>query len=148
MKPASPVFPDRYTSQVVFAEHQPEYVPLPAYKEADGRITTRWSLSVIERIEVLLDGRMWLQVSTFNHPRQPARISATEAGFDIDAKGQPHYARLPSHNTDDGMRTVRWRFSPRDRLRMFFTGNVWLQIMTFNKPLQALKLSTVAPEIL
>ena len=59
--------PERFkSSNVVFAETQPEYRPLPAHRDASGVVTTCWKLTWPERIRVLLKGRLWLQQWTFN----------------------------------------------------------------------------------
>jgi hypothetical protein len=56
---------------VIYAENQPEYTPLPAFKSATGEITTCWKLSWKERIKALFIGEMQLKVLTFNQPLQP-----------------------------------------------------------------------------
>lgn len=64
-------FPGR---NVIFAAHQPEYLPLPAYKvpnDPTGRIVCCWKLSWRERLKVLFGGRVWHSVMTFNQPLQP-----------------------------------------------------------------------------
>ena len=62
---------------VVIAEHQPEYLPLPAYQFHDkqGRIAFCWSLSWRERLKVLFSGVLWHQVLTFNQALQPQLLS-------------------------------------------------------------------------
>lgn len=60
---------------VVYAKDQKEYKPLPAFKSEDGEIVTCWKLSLKERFKILLSGRMWLNVLTFNKPLQPLLIS-------------------------------------------------------------------------
>ena len=54
-----------------YAEHQPEYLPLPAHKSEDGVITVCWKLSFWERICVLITGRIFWRTITFNYPVQP-----------------------------------------------------------------------------
>jgi len=58
-----------------YAKDQPEYLPLPAHRADDGRVTSCWGLSFWERIQVLVSGRMFLQVLTFNKPLQPLKMS-------------------------------------------------------------------------
>jgi hypothetical protein len=60
---------------IVYAEDQPEYQPLPVYKRFDGELTCCWKLSLWERIKVLFTGRMWLDVLTFNQALQPLRLT-------------------------------------------------------------------------
>jgi len=61
-------------SNVVYAKDQPEYLPLPAHRATDGRVTTCWRLSWRERLRVLFGGRVWLQMLTFNKPLQPVKL--------------------------------------------------------------------------
>jgi hypothetical protein len=71
MKPVE--FPEHNT---VFAKDQPEYLPLPAYREsANGMVTTCWELTWKERFAMLFGGKLWLQQLTFNKPLQPQRPS-------------------------------------------------------------------------
>lgn len=53
---------------VVYAENQPEYLPLPSHKSKDGQVTSCWGLSILERFKVALVGRIYLQALTFNQP--------------------------------------------------------------------------------
>ena len=59
---------------VVIAKDQPEYMPLPAHKSEDdpeGRVICCWKLSLYERVQVLLFGKIWHHILTFNNPLQP-----------------------------------------------------------------------------
>jgi len=56
---------------VVFAKDQKEYLQLPAHKDEDGVVTSCWRFSFIERLKVLLVGRVYLSQMTFNKPLQP-----------------------------------------------------------------------------
>lgn len=44
MQPASPVI--KGYDEVVYAKDQPEYLPLPAIRQSDGCIVTRWQMSL------------------------------------------------------------------------------------------------------
>ncbi len=61
----------------VYAKNQPQYRPLPAHRASDveGRVTCCWALSWRERLHVLLTGRVWHQVLTFNQPLQPQLLT-------------------------------------------------------------------------
>ena len=69
-------------------------------------------------------------------------------GFEsVYAKGQPQYLPLPALHTPQGDGVVtRWRLTWRERLRILWTGNLYLEIRTFGLPLQPLKPSTTEPE--
>ncbi len=60
----------------VYAENQPEYIPLPCIKDESGTILTIWKGTFKERVKFLLTGKMRLYVMTFNHPLQPLRMEA------------------------------------------------------------------------
>ena len=61
-----------------YAKNQPEYLPLPAHKSSDGTVTTCWSFSFIERIKILIFGKLFLQILTFNKPLQPLKMSTNK----------------------------------------------------------------------
>ena len=71
-----------------YAKDQPEYSPLPAHREPGGTVTSCWALSWRERLRVLLSGRIWVTVLTFNEPLQPMAIR-TEHPFRQPSK-EPH----------------------------------------------------------
>ena len=57
-----------------FAENQPEYLPLPAHKDAEGIVTSCWGLSLKERFRVLVRGKIFVQSMTFNSTLQPLNL--------------------------------------------------------------------------
>jgi len=62
-------------SNCVFAKDQPEYLPLPACKieGVEGEVISCWQLTWLERFKILLKGRFYFSVWTFNRPLQPQR---------------------------------------------------------------------------
>ena len=52
------------------------------------------------------------------------------------AKNQPQYLPLPVYIESDGTVVSCWKLTMRERIRLLFTGRLWLQQMTFNEPLQ------------
>ena len=56
---------------IVFAENQPQYKPLPAFVSPDGIVLTCWKLNLKERLKILFSGRFYLQTLTFNQALQP-----------------------------------------------------------------------------
>ena len=67
------------------------------------------------------------------------------------AKNQPEYLSLPAHrcpNDARGQIVVCWRLSFRERAILLFTGRLWHSILTFNKPLQPVKLQVEKAEFL
>ncbi len=71
----------------VFAEHQPEYLPLPVHVAPDGCVTSCWQLTWCERVRVLCTGLVWLSGLTFNQPMQlllPSTERPEETGQEHD----------------------------------------------------------------
>lgn len=54
-----------------FAEGQPQYLNLPAYRHISGEVITCWRFSFLERLRILFKGKMWHSTMTFNKPLQP-----------------------------------------------------------------------------
>jgi hypothetical protein len=66
---------------VVIAENQPQYYPLPAWRkpnDLEGRIVCCWKLNWAERLAVLVTGKLWHQVLTFNDLLQPQLLQVTK----------------------------------------------------------------------
>ena len=65
----------------------------------------------------------------------------------VYAKGQRPYLPLPAYASGGelGMVTACWKLTWRERLQVLRHGLVWSQAMTFNKPLQPQRLSTLSP---
>ena len=69
---------------LVYAKDQPEYRPLPAYKDArdpQGRIVCCWQLNGYARLRVLFTGRVWHTVLTFNQALQPQLLEVDKPGM-------------------------------------------------------------------
>jgi hypothetical protein len=58
------------------------------------------------------------------------------------AKNQDEYFTLPAHVTDDelGIVTTCWKINFKERIKILLFGKIYLQILTFLKPLQPLKM--------
>lgn len=76
MKPSK--FPEQ---NVVFAEDQPEYLPLPAFKNdsPQGEVISCWKLSFRERLIILFKGYLWVQLLTFNKPLTPSYFTVNKS---------------------------------------------------------------------
>jgi hypothetical protein len=85
---------------VVYAKNQPEYIPLPAFKENSkrGEVVSCWKLSFIERIIVLFTGRVWLSLLSFNKPLTPSLLAVKKSEVLIIKNGLltklKHFLRL------------------------------------------------------
>lgn len=65
----------------------------------------------------------------------------------VYAKDQPEYLPLPAHKSEDGCVSTCWKLTLRERVRMAFTGRLYLSVLTFNRPLQPLRLGTSFEEV-
>lgn len=59
---------------IIFAENQPEYLPLPAFKNnsPQGEVISCWQLSWKERLRILWTGKLWVSLLSFNNPPTPS----------------------------------------------------------------------------
>ena len=73
---------------------------------------------------------------------KPVKFEQQNATY---AENQHEYLPLPVYRTKDGLVVSCWGMSWRERFRAFFHGKVWLEVMTFNKPLQPQRLSADLP---
>ena len=66
---------------VVFAKDQPQYQPLPAFKNKtlEGEVISCWQLSIIERLRILFTGKLWVSLMTFNKPLTPSYFTTLKS---------------------------------------------------------------------
>lgn len=75
MKPVS--FPE---VNMTYAKDQPEYKPLPGCKfdTPEGHFVFCMKLSLKERVKILISGKMWACLLTFNKPLTPTFFSTNK----------------------------------------------------------------------
>lgn len=68
-------------ANVTFAKDQPEYQPLPAFKNdsPQGEVISCWQLSFKERMRVLVKGEVWISLMSFNKPLTPSFITTKKS---------------------------------------------------------------------
>lgn len=59
------------------------------------------------------------------------------------AENQPEYIPLPAHKDKEGIVTTCWKMSWLERFVHLFTGKIFIQTMTFNQPIQPLKVEVI-----
>ena len=66
------------------------------------------------------------------------------------AKDQSEYQPLPAFKSDtqQGEVVSCWQLSLKERLRLLFTGKLWVSLLTFNKPLTPSFFTTKKSEVL
>ncbi len=83
MQPVSPVISEEYKDkEVVYAENQKEYNPLPFVRREDGVILTRWKPTDSEREAIAAGSDIYLSIWTFNQPLQPLYMETVECDAD------------------------------------------------------------------
>lgn len=63
----------------------------------------------------------------------------------VFAKNQSEYLQLPAHRSGDGVVTTCYELTLKERFAILFGGKVWLQLLTFNKPLQPQRMTVEKP---
>jgi hypothetical protein len=63
------------------------------------------------------------------------------------AKDQPEYIPLPALKFQDGLVVTRWGLSWKERLTILLGGSVYLGMLTFNNPLQPIRISTSVEDV-
>jgi hypothetical protein len=63
------------------------------------------------------------------------------------AKNQPQYIPLPALRFQDGLIVTRWNLSWKERIHVLLGGSLFLGVLTFNKPLQPIRMSTKVDEV-
>lgn len=71
---------------LVIAENQPEYQPMPAHVTKDGTVIFCWRMTWAMRVRVLFTGRLWHQVLTFNTPIQPQALMVKKPFVRVKAR--------------------------------------------------------------
>ncbi len=71
---------------VVFAKDQPEYIPLPAFRDEKGNITTVWEFTPEERALIARGENLNINVMTFNQALQPLRPYIEDTGKQLVEK--------------------------------------------------------------
>ena len=59
---------------ITYAKNQPEYLPLPTYKDDNGLVTSCYKVTLWEAIKLVFGARVWVTIKTFNNPLQPQRL--------------------------------------------------------------------------
>jgi hypothetical protein len=62
-------------ANTVYAVNQPPYLPMPAERDCGGIVTSCWRLGFIERLTLLVRGRIYVQLATSDGRPQPQRLS-------------------------------------------------------------------------
>ena len=83
MKPIE--FPEHNT---VYAKDQPEYIPLPVFKDnsPECHCVSCLQLSFTERLRILFTGKLWVNLMTFNKPLTPCFFTTKKSDVLVTEK--------------------------------------------------------------
>jgi len=110
MIPVSPVIPSRPSlPERVIAEHQKEYLPLPAIVGRDGQILTRWMLTPEEKKLFLETGCIYLIQWTGGGAVQPMWLQVETPIVDMTPEAEPGPA--PGTMTAEEARNAQERYN-------------------------------------
>ncbi len=65
----------------------------------------------------------------------------------VFAEHQEEYNSLPAHSSEEGVVTTCWKLSKQELEKINQTGVLWIQLMTFNNPLQPIFVSVDKSEV-
>jgi hypothetical protein len=66
----------------------------------------------------------------------------------VYAKDQAEYRPLPAYRSPDGVVVSCWQLTAEERQKVLETGQVWVSLMTFNRPLQPIRVDAERPPII
>ncbi len=84
---------------ITFAKNQPEYLPLPCYRDSQGTIIICWKGTWRDRLRFLFTGQVWQTVMTFGQHLQPITIETVRASITTYETGSPEPSE-PDSNTN------------------------------------------------
>lgn len=67
----------------VYAENQPQYIPLPSHKvdEPEGRVIFCMGLSFWERLRILVFGKLWVSLYMFGKDLTPSHFTTKKSYY-------------------------------------------------------------------
>lgn len=72
---------------IVFAEDQPQYQPLPAFRNNDsefGEVVSCWQLTLRERLKILFTGKIWLCLLSYKKPLTPSYMTVNKKDLNFN----------------------------------------------------------------
>ena len=60
---------------IILAENDKTYLPLPAFKAETGEVITCWKVeNMMEWVMFIITGKLYVRILTFNKPLQPQDV--------------------------------------------------------------------------
>jgi len=125
---------------VVFAEDQKEYLPLPAYAQNNGLVTFCMELDDRELEAVKKTKILKLTVLTFGRSAQPIRVTTVEPAFPVTHKGQFHCNPKSWGEGPETPATFEIELFPINIQALKKSRKIWITTATFGTPLQPINM--------
>jgi hypothetical protein len=127
------IYFDEYN--VIFAENQKEYVPVPACSQKNGLVTFCLELNKEEISFIKNLGAVVLEVHTFGNPVQPIRILTGKPTFPVTHRGSFHCSSyIWDEDGSIASRLITLTVSQLTSLSR--NKKLWVTVATFMAPLQ------------
>lgn len=111
---------------IVMGKDQPEYLPLPAFKDKEGQVLTCWKpTNFREWWKMVRGGRVYIILLTFNQPLQPMRVMAENPMV---------FEKQPEEPTQRGGYNCRHEVRPVEKLKapaVFTPRALWRWVLRF-----------------
>lgn len=120
---------------VVFAEDQPEYLPLPAYVE-NGMATFCMLLSLSELKYAKEKKELQISVLTFGKPVQPIRVDFMRPELPMNVQSE---WLINPDKFDGGVATFNIEISEENYYLLRLSRNLWVTTITYGAPLQPIQ---------
>jgi hypothetical protein len=125
---------------VVFANDQKEYLPLPAHFQNNGLVTFCMELDDDELEAVKKTKILKLTVLTFGRPAQPIRVTTVEPTFPVTYKGQFHCNPKSWGEGPETPATFEIELFPINIQALKNSRKIWITTSTFGSPLQPINM--------
>ena len=122
---------------VIIAENQKEYLPLPAYVQNNGLSTFCFELSNKEAIKVKRDRYINFTFLTFGRPLQPVYVSTIKPLLPVKPESMSFVCNPKTWYASPGNPAmVQTRLCDSELKQLNKTSQIWITISTFGAPLQ------------
>ena len=129
---------------IEFAKDQPQYQPLTGYKDEEGRTLFCFELDDEEMEQAKESLQIFITVLTFLHPLQPIHISTEKP--EIPIHPLLSYSSSPVYKRSEGKFTFQHILGESGLKRLNKSRHIWVSVLTFDKPLQPIGVTTLCPE--
>ena len=122
---------------LVYAKGQPQYLPLPCHRQADGTATFGFELDFTELIKITRSKEIHLTILAFFTPIQPMRISINKPALPITEQLEFMYTPM---DEPENVFTFCKKLTPAQVEILNLDKQIWVTVLTNNKPLHPIQM--------